>query len=131
MENKLSLLITVLVLSISNCFSQTTEGYNLGGLPSIFGTDENSEQTAQKYKNAEINLEKAYNAYEEGDLEKTKYYLDQSEKKGVVSPGFYLLLGQYFYVKNQFNYAERYWKRGFKKGCYECQEKLQSIPVNK
>ena len=49
--------------------------YNTGGLPILYSNKENSAETAQKYKNAEINLEKAYEAYETGDLEKTKYYL--------------------------------------------------------
>ncbi len=81
------------MISVHFCYSQTVVVYNSGGnYPCYMVT-----KTAQKYKNAEINLESAYEA---GDLEKTKYYLDQSEKKGVTSPGFYFLLGQYFYVKN-------------------------------
>src|SRR5688572_26086453 len=102
-----------LIFGINVCHSQVIAVLNSGGLPIIYGNGENSAVTAQKYKNAEINLGKAYDAYESGDLEKTKYFLDQSEKKGVVSPGFYLLLGQYFYVKRQYKYAKRYWKRGF------------------
>ena len=126
-----SIVATLLMTCINFCYSQTVVVINnAGGLPFLYGNKENSAETAQKYKNAEINLEKAYDAYEEGNLEKTKYYLDQSEKKGVISPGFYFLLGQYFYVKKEYKYAKRYWNRGFNKGCYECKEKIATIPDN-
>lgn len=123
-----SIAAILFIFYFSSSYSQTIVIYNSGGLPVLFGSAENSAETAQKYKNAEINLGKAYDVYEQGDLEKTKYYLDQSEKKGVVSPGFYFLLGQYFYVKKEYKYAKRYWKRGFNRGCYECNEKIGTIP---
>lgn len=123
------IILSALLITICGiCYSQTVIVYNSGGLPILYGTKENSAETAQKYKNAEINLGKAYDAYEAGDLAKTKYYLDQSEKKGVISPGFYFLLGQYFYVKKEYKYARRYWKRGYNRGCYECNEKIATIP---
>lgn len=127
--NKFYLLTFMILNSIFNsASSQTTIIYNSGGLPILFSSQENSAETAQKYKNAEINLSKAYDAYEEGNLEKTKYFLEQSEKKGIVSPGFYFLLGQYFFVKKQYHYAKRYWNRGFKRGCWECKDKIATIP---
>ena len=125
-----SFLALVFILFFKLSYSQTVIVYNSGGLPILFGTKENSAETERRYKNAEINLSKAYEAYEEGNLEKTKYYLDHSEKKGVVSPGFYFLLGQYFFVKAEYRYAKRYWERGFKRGCWECSEKLKEIPEN-
>lgn len=127
-----TLFLLCLLFVCGECYSQliVNHNYNSGGLPLLFGSKENSAQTTQKYKNAEVNLAKAYEAYEEGNLEKTKYFLDQSEKKGVVSPGFYLLLGQYFYVKEQYKYSRRYWTRGYKKlGCWECKEKIATIPA--
>jgi len=122
---KLSLFV-LFVFATFKSSGQAVNNYN--GLPLLYGSYENSAETAQKYKNAGSFLEKAYDAYEEGNLEKTKYFLDQSEKEGVVSPGFYLLLGQYFFVKEKYRYAKRYWKRGFKKGCWECKEKIEEIP---
>ncbi len=124
----LLVIIPVFFLSISTGMAQTVVVYNGGGLPLLFGNFENSAETSQKYKQAGEFLEKAYEAYEEGELEKVKYFLDQSEKDGVVSPGFYFLLGQYFFVKEKYKYAKRYWKRGFKKGCWECKEKIEDIP---
>lgn len=118
-----------LLFIVSFSFGQVVV-YNPGGLPVLYVSKENSAETVQRYKNAEMNLRKAYEAYEEGNLEKTKYFLDESEKTGVVSAAFYLLLGQYFFVKEEYRYAKRYWKRGFKKhGCWECGEKLVLIPT--
>jgi hypothetical protein len=95
----------------------------------LYGNKENSAETAQKYKNAEINLGKAYDAYEAGDLEKTKYYLNQSEKKGVVSPGFYFLLGQYFYKRKIINMPKDIGKEDITKDAMNAMRKLQQFLV--
>jgi hypothetical protein len=109
-------LITVLLSLISIIgFSQTTYFY--------FPRQENSAVTSAKMENAKINLKKAYDAYNEGDMEKTRYYLDQSERNGLVNDSFYYLLGKWCYDKEKFSAAERYWMRGYRKrGCWECKE---------
>ncbi len=90
-----------------------------------FPSGENSAQTSAKMENAQANLDLAYEAYNEGDMEKTKYYLDQSERNGMVNGSFYYLLGQWFYDEGKHVYAERYWMRGYKKrACWECKELL-------
>ena len=118
-----SILIAIACCIGQNCYAQ------IPFIIPIFLDFEDSAETAIKYRNAEINLKRAYDAYQEGNLEKTKYYLDESERRGVVSPEFYLLLGQYFYAKQEYKYARRYWRRGFKKGCWECNEKINTIPI--
>jgi len=97
------------------CLSQVTYFY--------FPRQENSAVTSAKMENAQINLKKAYEAYNEGDMKKTRYYLNQSERDGWTSAGFYYLLGKWCYDKGKYLTAKRYWMRAYrKKGCWECKE---------
>ena len=109
-------LITVCLTLISMIvFSQVTYFY--------FPRQENSATTSAKMENAKINLNKAYEAYNKGDMEKTKYYLNQSERDGLVNDSFYYLLGKWCYDKGRLTAAKRYWMRGYRKrGCWECKE---------
>jgi len=88
--------------------------------------------SAAQKESAEAMLQAAYDAYNAGNLEKTKYYLDQSERNGWVSAGFYYLLGMYSYDTKNFSAAKRYWMRGFnKRGCWECKELADKMELGK
>lgn len=116
-----------LIVTITVCQSQVRDDIKLSD--SLDHNTNTAFKKTQKIIDSNLNLERAFNAYKKGDLGKTKYYLDESEKDGVVSSGFYLLLGQYFFDKNQFKYARRYWKRGAEqKGCSECSKKIDEVP---
>ena len=89
----------------------------------VYPRSENSAETSAKMDNSKINLENAYKAFNQGDLDKTKYYLDQSEHDGYVNASFYYLLGKWCHVNGKINAAYRYWMRGYNKyGCWECKE---------
>lgn len=78
-----------------------------------------------------MNLKKAYEAYNEGDMKKTRYYLDQSERDGMVNASFYYLLGQWCYDKGDKWNASKYWMRGYRKrGCWECKELVDKMKAN-
>lgn len=88
-----------------------------------FPRQENSATTSAKMENSNENVKKAYDAYNEGNLEKTRYFLDQSERDGYVSASFYYLLGQWCVAKGNISAALRYWNRGYNKsGCWECMD---------
>ncbi len=79
--------------------------------------------TQANMEKSKVDLDKAYVSYNDGDLTKTKYFLDQSEKKGFVSDRFYYLLGQWSFDMGKSKDARRYWMRGYAKhGCWECKE---------
>ena len=93
-----------------------------------FPRQENSAVITAKMENAKANIDNAYKAYNQGNLEKTKYYLDQSEDDGYVSAAFYYLLGKWCYDKDKIDAADRYWMRGYRKhGCWECKELRDSL----
>src|SRR5690606_14017634 len=90
--------------------------------------DENSATTENKINIAKLNIDKAYIAYSNDNLEKSKYFIDQSQKQGVKSGDFYLLLGAYMYRTQEFKAAKRYWKIAHKEGgCWECKSLLDKL----
>lgn len=118
-------MMKIIILLCLNLISITTYG-QLGYF--YFQKQENSAVTTAKIENAKINLQKAYDTYKEGNLEKTRYYLDQSERDGMASAGFYYLLGKWCYDMKKFTAAKRYWMRGFnKRGCWECKELAEKM----
>lgn len=84
---------------------------------------ENSAVTESKMKNSNYFLDKAYESYSKGEMDKTRFYLKQSEKDGYVSGRFYFLLGKWCVDMKKRSAAKRYLMRGFRKcGCWECKE---------
>lgn len=72
--------------------------------------------------------DQAYIAYAEGNLEKSKYYVDQSQENGFKSGDFYYLLGAYMYRTNEMKAAKRYWNIAYKEGgCWDCKEYLEKL----
>ena len=118
-----TLLLSILIIcSFTISYAQFSPG------PSIAGGILRRKKivTAEQRKEAQDNLDLAYAAYSNGDLETTKKYLDESQKDGRVTEDFYVLLGQYFFDKKQYKYAKRYWTRGTEKTrCDVCEEKLK------
>lgn len=109
------IICSLLFTCFSASFAQNTYIY--------FPRQENSATTNAKMENSKIFLDKAYEAFNEGDLEKTRYYLLQSEKDGYVNASFYFLLGHWAYKTKNLTAARRYWIRGYqKRGCWECKE---------
>lgn len=89
----------------------------------MYRKTENSATTEAKMNNAKIFLDKAYQAYNENDMKKCRYYLYQSEENGYVNDAFYFLLGQWSMKSGNNDAAIRYWMRGYKKhGCWDCKE---------
>lgn len=94
----------------------------------ILGVPQNSATTQSKIDLAKKNIDQAYQSYIDGNIEKTKYYVDQSQKNGYKSGDFYFLLGTYMYHTEEFKAAKRYWKIAFKEGgCWECKEYLEKL----
>ena len=119
---KKSILICIISLFCETSFSQATFFY--------FPRQENSAVTSAKMEAAKEFVKKAYEAYNQKDLKKTKYYLDQSERNGYTSAGFYYLLGQWCYDKGVYSSAKRYWMRGYRKsGCWECKELVTKMKL--
>jgi tetratricopeptide (TPR) repeat protein len=87
----------------------------------IYPKQKNATESAADKSNSERNVEKAYEAYNSGDLKKTRYYLDQSERNGWTSASFYYLLGMWSYDTGNRTAARRYWMRGYhKRSCWDC-----------
>ena len=111
-----------LVLLLLCSFQDTSAQFWYKSAPDPARTEADMQKSIQ-------DLHKAYDAYNEGDLEKTRYYLDQSEKKGYVSDAFYYLLGQWCFDVGKYSAAKRYWMRGYDKhGCWECKELADERP---
>lgn len=118
------------MLLVTLLFAMTS--FSQGVTYFYFPRQENSATTTAKMDNAEIHLVNAYGAYNEGNLEKTRYYLDQSERHGYVNSSFYYLLGQWAYDTGNNVAAQRYWNRGYKKrGCWECKELVAKMRAGK
>jgi len=110
-----------LCLFLVCCFSQTKAQFWFHRSPDPAITEANMKKSS-------IDLDKAYVAYNEGDMIKTRYFLDQSEKKGMVSDRFYYLLGKWSLDVGKKRAAVRYWWRGYKKhGCWECKELAEKV----
>ena len=101
---------------------------NLNAQQNIFGVPQNSATTQNKMNLAQKNINQAYKAYFEGNIEKAKYFIDQSQEHGFKSGDFYFLLGAYMYRTEEFKAAKRYWKISHKEGgCWECKEYLEKL----
>lgn len=115
------ILIVILIISCFNINAQKKLKNN------IF-QDENSAITNIKLNTANAHMQKALKAYLDNDIEKSKYYIDQSQRQGVKTVEFYFLLGAYMYKTEEFKAAKRYWKIAFKEGgCWECKELLELL----
>jgi hypothetical protein len=120
---KIALIFLALILSI-NSFGQRKLKNN------IF-QDENSAVTENKLKMAEENVKEAYFAYYANDLEKAKYFIDQSQRAGTKIGDFYFLLGAYMYRTKEIKAAKRYWKISHKEGgCWDCKKLLDLLVQN-
>ena len=94
--------------------------------------DENSATTENKLTTAKKNIDQAFVAYSENNLEKSKYFIDQSQKQGVKTADFYFMLGAYMYRTKELKAAKRYWKIAYKEGgCWECKELLEKLENDK
>jgi len=94
----------------------------------IFGVPQNSATTQSKMDQAKNYTNQAYIAYSEGNIEKSKYFVDQSQEHGYKSGDFYYLLGAYMYRTNELKAAKRYWNIAYKEGgCWECKEYLEKL----
>ena len=101
---------------------------NLNAQQNIFGVPQNSATTQNKMNLAQKKINQAYKAYFEGNIEKAKYFIDQSQEHGFKSGDFYFLLGAYMYRTEEFKAAKRYWKISHKEGgCWECKEYLEKL----
>lgn len=93
--------------------------------------DENSATTENKMNVAKLNIDKAFIAYSENNIEKSKYFIDQSQRQGIKTGDFYFLLGAYMYRTEEYKAAKRYWKIAFKEGgCWECKDLLEALDKN-
>jgi hypothetical protein len=109
------------IIILSLAFGFVSEGFSQVFF--IWPRQKNSTESAAEKENSEINLDKAYEAYNEGNMEKTKYYLDHSERNGWTSDSFYYLLGKWYFDKKKYSAAGKYWTKGYRKrGCWECKE---------
>lgn len=107
-----------LFLIITNSYAQQ----------SIFGVPHNSATTQSKMDIAKKYIDQAYIAYADGDINKSKYFVDQSQKDGFKSGDFYYLLGAYMYRTNELKAAKRYWNIAHKEGgCWDCKEYLEKL----
>lgn len=121
MKNNL-LLVLIFVISV------TTIGNAQKKLRTTIFQDENSATTEIKSNTAKANMDKAFAAYVENNLEKSKYFIDQSQRQGIKTGDFYFLLGAYMYRTEEIRAAKRYWKIAHKEGgCWECKELLDNI----
>ncbi|WP_417942500.1 hypothetical protein [Flavobacterium sp. RS13.1] len=102
--------------------------FSLSAQQNIFGVPQNSATTQSKMDLAKNYINQAYIAYAEGNLEKSKYYVDQSQEHGFKSGDFYYLLGAYMYRTNEMKAAKRYWNIAYKEGgCWDCKEYLEKL----
>lgn len=107
-------------------------GHGLAQVVFFWPRQKNATESAAERESSEINLDKAYEAYNEGNVEKTKYFLDQSERAGWTSASYYYLLGQWYFDQKRLGPAGRTWHRGYKKsGCWECKELSDKLIVHK
>ena len=121
---KLSNLIPIVFLTIG--FNSSAQ--EIWGLGLILKYKDNSAQTQAKIDYSMNSILKAYDAYIAGEIEKSKYFVDQAQKDGVKSGHFYYLLGNYMYHTEEFRAAKRYWKIAYKEGgCYDCKEYLEKL----
>ncbi|UUF15422.1 MULTISPECIES: hypothetical protein [Flavobacterium] len=111
-------ILFILFLTITNSHAQQN----------IFGVPQNSATTQSKMDIAKKYTDQAYIAYADGNIEKSKYFIDQSQKDGFKSGDFYYLLGAYMYRTNELKAAKRYWNIAYKEGgCWECKEYLEKL----
>ncbi len=116
-------IIFVLILSL-NSFGQRKLKNNLF-------QDENSAVTENKLNISKESVKKAYFAYYDNNLEKAKYFIDQSQREGIKIGDFYFLLGAYMYRTKEYKAAKRYWKISFKEGgCWDCKKLLDVVTKN-
>ncbi|MFD2726776.1 hypothetical protein [Hyunsoonleella rubra] len=116
-----NIFVILILLSTINLYSQQN----------IFGVPQNSATTQSKMDLASKNINQAYVAYFEGNIEKAKYFVDQSQKHGFKSGDFYFLLGAYMYKTDELKAAKRYWKISHKEGgCWECKQYLEKLKNN-
>jgi|SRR5690554_1980128 len=93
--------------------------------------DENSATTENNLNMSKEYVKQAYFAYYDNDLEKAKYFIDQSQREGVKIGDFYFLLGAYMYRTKEIKAAKRYWKISHKEGgCWDCKKLLDLINQN-
>lgn len=93
---RLLLFALLTICSFSASYAQFSPG------PSIAGgiMRRNNVMTEEKRNKAQYWVDLAYDAYEKGDLESTKKYLDESQKDGRATEDFYALLGHISSTKN-------------------------------
>lgn len=118
MKNILFILLTLFTFSVN---AQQT----VSGAPIDSATTQNKIDVAKNF------VDQAYIAYTEGNLEKSKYFVDQSQREGQKTGDFYYLLGAYMYRTNKIKAAKRYWNIAHKEGgCWECKEYLDMLKKN-
>lgn len=94
----------------------------------IWGNKKSETQLTAEQKSHEYNMKQAFEAYNAGNLDKTKYHLNQAEKDNWTSTGFYYLLGLWAYDSGDKEGAKRYWLRGYKKrSCWDCKELADKV----
>lgn len=108
----------------AQCYGQATGFY--------YPQKENLENESVRVQKAYNNLEKAYEAYNDGDMKRTRYYLYESEAGKHVTAAFYYLLGQWCYDMKNFSAAKKYWMRGYdRRGCWECKDLIRGMEIER
>ena len=93
---------------------------------------ENSTVTSNKMDNQRANIESAYKAYNEGDINKAKYFLSQSAREKWFSSGYFYLNGKIWYDAKKYRTAKKYLMEGYRKyACWECKEFIDKINAEK
>jgi len=123
----MKLLLFILVILVNSADCQIIYTYNTWG--DLF---KKPEITDRDYEVANTNLKLAFDAFNEGNMTKTKFFLKFSKKRGIVSAQYYLILGKYRYKMSKPNMAAKAWLKGFRKhGCWECGELRDEMFVKK
>lgn len=123
-----TLVLSAIILNLNNLQAQTKTTYSWFWYNSSTNRagDATISEANRQYSSDMLKL--AYEAYNSGDMEKTRYYLNQSVDNGWTDASFFYLFGKWCYDKGNKSCAKRYWKKGFRtRGCWECRELVRKM----
>jgi len=110
-----ALLSCLLLLLLSGFFN-----YSNGQVILVPEQRENSAVTNSKMENSNYYVNQAQEAFNDGMMKKAKYFLRHAWKTGWRNDHYWLLRGDWHWAKGHKCRARRSWRRGYRRGCWDC-----------
>ena len=92
---------------------------------------DNSTESNAKIQNLNSYLDQAEAAMGEGKMRKARYFLRHAKRQRWTNDKYWLLWGEWNYRKGRLCRSKRDWKHGYRRGCWECQERINEMKAEK